>query len=414
MSGKKPKYNKNYTFYDKSSINTNKVKEIKANSDIKILSFKSNVYNYKTSLTPCKSESQYSFINDSPNYNDIKNILDNRVKSANSESESTNQANNKDNNDESNSTVTKYSLIIKKEPNDRFHDSNHKDYRIRRVERQLSEKCDPIKISKELDSLFKKLRKSSKFLSKNNRYKCKNQYNDSVFDDNNNKKLMLGNKIRHFNDKKDDRITNVDSNQINLNNSIFQQINDTKSLKEHKEIISKAIKEAKTKINNEELKLTPNENDINDEIQSFYSTKANHKSKRELSVKRKALKYKSNKDTNESFINALSFISNSFSLTLFNRCFHHTCLNERIIYANIFIKDSTKKILKKKFSVSDTLKNLKKSLTGINLLFFKFKFYLHCEPIIEGEYVKGIVNEILEIENEKKNFEIYVLEDEIN
>ena len=73
-----------------------------------------------------------------------------------------------------------------------------------------------------------------------------------------------------------------------------------------------------------------------------------------------------------------------------------------------------KKILKKKLSTSDTLKNLKISLIGTNLLFFKFKFYLHCEPIIERKYRKDISNEILEIENENKHFEIYVLEDETN
>ena len=39
MSGKKPKYNKNLTYYNKSSININKIKEIKADSNVNISSF---------------------------------------------------------------------------------------------------------------------------------------------------------------------------------------------------------------------------------------------------------------------------------------------------------------------------------------------------------------------------------------
>ena len=109
---------------------------------------------------------------------------------------------------------------------------------------------------------------------------------------------MLGNKKKHFNDKKDDRITSVDSNQICLNNSVSQRINDTKSLKEQKKRISKAIEEAKKNINNEELILTSDENVINDEIHSLYSKEANHNSNKVLQVKRKKLRYQSMINTN--------------------------------------------------------------------------------------------------------------------
>ena len=62
MSGKKPKYNKNYTFYDRSSININKIKEIKADSNINISSFNNNDYKYKTSLTPSFSFVRLSYL----------------------------------------------------------------------------------------------------------------------------------------------------------------------------------------------------------------------------------------------------------------------------------------------------------------------------------------------------------------
>ena len=62
MSGKKPKYNKNITYYNKSSININKIKEIKADSNVNISSFNNNDYKYKTSLTPSISFVRLSFL----------------------------------------------------------------------------------------------------------------------------------------------------------------------------------------------------------------------------------------------------------------------------------------------------------------------------------------------------------------
>ena len=288
MSGKKPKYNKNITYYNKSSININKIKEIKADSNVNISSFNDNNYKYITSLTPSREVSTLDWLNDSPGFRRVKKTIDERIKTPDSEVESANQANNKDNDDNSSSDIAKYNLEIKKEQKSLIHDSNFKDHRTCRIEQQLYGNCDRNKISKELELLLKKLKKSDKLLSNDNKSKSKHQYNDSISDDNNNnKKLMLGNKKKHFNDKKDDRITSVDSSQICLNNSVSQRINDTKSLKEQKKRISKAIEEAKKNINNEELILTSDENVINDEIHSFYSKEANHNSKKVLQDKRK-------------------------------------------------------------------------------------------------------------------------------
>ena len=193
MSGKKPKYIKNITHYNKSSININKIKEIKADSNVNISSFNDNDYKYITSLTPSREVSTLDWLNDSPGFRRVKKTIDERIKTPNSEVDSANQANNKDNDDESSSDIAKYNLVVKKEQKSLIHDSNFKDHRTCRIDQQLYGNCDRNKISKELELLFKKLKKSDKLLSNDIKSKSKHHYKDSISDDdnNNNKKLML-------------------------------------------------------------------------------------------------------------------------------------------------------------------------------------------------------------------------------
>lgn len=407
MSRKYLKKKSNHTRYCYSSVNNNNVNYIYSYANPKFSSFNNNTSNYHVCLTPSR-ESSYSNLQDnSPSLDYVTKLTQNRPKSLSSKYETPKKDNLSDNFDKTDPKFTKYSLEIKKEQVKDLNLSDCHDFHKRRIEYQLSRKCDPIKISKELALLIKKLdRNSDKKVIQKNNIEIEHQLFEN---DSENGNSMLKRKNRFIKVESEDKKMNVNCFHTYQTRSKSNNENEHKSFKDDNAKIVNLIDKVKNIIDKKEFTLNETEKTIKNEIKKSYSKESFHKSKGKLTKKKSKLRYEVIKNTNESFIKGLNSITDSFPLKLLKKYIYNTCLEEKIIISNALIKESIKMVLKKRFSRYDTLKNLKETLKGKNLVFFKFKSYLHCESIIERGYAIDIKNEIVEIENKFMNFDVYYL-----
>lgn len=410
MSSKQLKKTKGNSCYYESSVNINNVNKINLQSNLKFISFKNNTNKFYNFLTPSDESSLNNIQNDSPSFNYISKIIENRCKSVSSKSESPKNDDFSNKDDKSDSIISGYDIRINKDTIKECNSIQNNSTRNRNIEYQLYQKCDPVKISKELSLLIKKLSRKSSSINKNRKNNDENNLNYKNGDPNPKKISPMLNNKRFNEEKLDNRIMNITCNHIYQTRS--KSNNNNGNFKDQTIKFIDVNNESRKNITKDELSLNINENDIINDINICYSNETNHKSKDVLAKKRKKLRYESMKNSNISFIIGLNNITGSFPLKTFKKSFYYKCLKERISIANVLLKDSIKMMLTQKLSRFDTLKNLKKSLKGNNLVFFKFKFYLHCESIADGKYAIDINNEIIETENDFKYFDVYSLEKE--
>lgn len=384
----------NFNSSSKISINNNKHNSIILSSQPRI------------SLSPERSSIAFSSPDYSSDFLNIKNILDKRYDKSNI-SDDGNSVSYDDN-----INHTSFNVKIKKEPIDSLKQSLFESNNSLkpRIEQQLNRNCDRSKIQKELKDLIHKnlistiKKKTKSFIPIKNKFDGSSCFSLSLTNN-----LILNRKTKRLVKNKEDISNDVNTGKINSSYIKSENNFNNQSIKDERQKISNIIKQNIDKIQNNHLHLNENEKNLQLQVSNCYTIEKNHKSKTYLKSKLQKLKYSKMSKSNESFIDALNYTTGQFPLNLFKTVFNNKCLNQKIFIVNLLLKESINKSFSYNQSLYTSLRNVKTIYKDKILVFFIHDMYLHCEPIIKGSYKTGINNEILEIQDNLMNLDVYVL-----